>query len=75
MPLDRNHNFSLSYRLRWISFKRVKYTQLDFIGIGWLEDDLPLFGQINYIAFIEGMVLFCVSVYQAYGFDNQGEGS
>ena len=37
--------------------------------VGWQDDDLPIFGRIQYFVVINGNALFGVFVYQAYGVD------
>lgn len=46
-----------------------KYMQSDYVLIGWQSDDLPIFGHIQYIAVVNGLVLFGMCVYHAYGID------
>ena len=38
--------------------------------VGWQDDDLPMFGRIQYIVVINGNALFGVFVYRAYGIDH-----
>ena len=47
----------------------VKYTVQDYVIVGWQEDDLPIFGRIEYIAVIDQRALFSVQVYQTCGID------
>ena len=48
----------------------IKYTPLDYVHIGWQEDDLPIFGQLKCIAVVIGKALLCVSEYKTHGFDH-----
>ena len=41
-----------------------------YILVGWQDDDLPIFGRIQYIVVISGKTLFGVFVYRAYGIDH-----
>ena len=43
--------------------------QSDYVLIGWQNDDLPIFGHIQYIAIVNELVLFGICIYHAYGID------
>ncbi len=57
-------------RPKWISFLGTKYTTGDFVAIGWHQDDLLMFGKIDFIAVVEDKPLLCVFKYRTYGFDH-----
>ena len=46
-----------------------RYTHSDYLLIDWQNDDLPIFGHIQYIAVVNEHVLFGVCTYHAYGID------
>ena len=53
------------YRPKWVVLSGTKYTYLDYIIMGWQEDDLPLFGRIVDILVVNSdHVLF--QVFMAY---------
>ncbi len=56
-------------RPKWISHMGMKYVFSEFVLIGWQNDDSPLFGQIQYIVFVNGCVLFGVNVHCTLGID------
>ena len=56
-------------RPKWIIHMGVKYTFTEYVLIGWQDDDLPAFGQIQYIVVIEGIVLFTVTEYHTLSID------
>ena len=41
----------------------------DFVLVGWQEDDLPIFGRIQYIAVINEVALCGLCMYFTYGID------
>jgi len=55
--------------LKWITDMGVKYTFTEYVLIGWQDDDLPAFGQIQCIVVMEGIVLFTVTKYHTLGID------
>lgn len=47
----------------------VKYTNSDYVLIGWLDNDLAVFGHIQNIFVINNVAFFVVIVYHAFGID------
>ena len=47
----------------------IKYLQSDYVLLGWQEDDLPIFGRIQYIAVFNNNPMFGVVKYYASGID------
>lgn len=56
-------------RPRWIIYMGVKYTLTEYVIVGWQDDDLPEFGQIQCIVVIKGLVLFTTTKYCTLGID------
>lgn len=48
----------------------IKYTNSDYILIGWHKNDLPVFGRIQYIFVINNAAFFVVTVYHVFGIDS-----
>ena len=47
-----------------------KYKLLDYLLLSWQDDDLPVFGRIEYIAIICGYAMFGVFLYHTLGIEN-----
>lgn len=47
----------------------VQYAKSDYVLIGWLDHDLPVFGRIQNIIVINNVAFFVVIVYHAFGID------
>ena len=47
----------------------VKYTFTEYILIGWQDDDLPAFGQIQCIVVMDSILSFQVTNYHTFGID------
>ena len=56
-------------RPRWIVHMGVKYTFTEYVLIGWQDDDLPAFGQIQCIVVMDSIVLFQVTKCHTLGID------
>ena len=55
--------------MKWVSLSGVKYTKLDYVLVGWQDDDMPKFGRVDDILVVKGQAFFTVSVYHAFGID------
>ena len=53
-----------THRSNWVVHMGIQYTQAHYVLVGW-QDDLPMFGRIQYIVAINGNVLFGVFVYRS----------
>lgn len=42
-----NTYYYINYRPKWIIKSGIKYQKPDYVIMGWQEDDLPIFGQIQ----------------------------
>ena len=47
----------------------TKYTVNEFLIVGWQDDDLPSFGQIQYIVVVSGNPVFVVNLYVTQGIE------
>ena len=45
----------------------IKYAVSDYVLVGWQEDDLPIFGRIQYIAVLNHSTLLVVTLYNTFG--------
>lgn len=65
-----NVTLSIIYRPKWIVKNGSKYSYLDYVIIGWQEDDLPLFGRVEDIFVVNNNTpLFHVLKYVTLGID------
>ena len=63
------HSHVFAYRPKWISLAGTKYSNSDYVLVGWQDNDLPLFGRINDILVINSAALFQVHKYETLGVD------
>ena len=67
--LSNTHEHFFCCRPKWISLASTKYSYLDYVLVGWQDDDLPLFGRIHEILVINSTALFQVCKYTTLGID------
>ena len=56
-------------RPNWVTHKRSKYSVSDYLLIGWQDNDLPIFGKVQFIAVVIGKPLFAICSYRTIGID------